>query len=82
MDGHPDAIRFLSSHPAFVGVDKATVRILASRCRPKLGRPGETLFLEGDPCRDLYILVAGRVKCFRSSPEGREQILKTRATRS
>ena len=76
MDPHPDAIRFLSSHPAFAGVEKATVRTLASRCRAKSGQPGETLFLEGDPCRDLYILVAGRVKCFRASPEGREQILK------
>lgn len=27
-------------------------------------------------CRDLYILVAGRVKCFLASAEGREQILK------
>lgn len=34
------------------------------------------LFLEGEPCRDLHILVSGRVKCFRASPEGREQILK------
>ena len=33
---------------------------------------GEDLFLEGDPCHDLYILVTGRVKCFRVSPEGRE----------
>jgi CRP-like cAMP-binding protein len=76
MDPHSDAIRFLSSHPAFAGVEKATVRTLASRCRLKSGQSGETLFREGDPCRDLYILVAGRVKCFRASLEGREQILK------
>jgi CRP/FNR family transcriptional regulator len=52
------------------------MKTIASRCRSTSRRPGETLFLEGDPCRDLYILVTGRVKCFRASPEGREQILK------
>jgi CRP-like cAMP-binding protein len=76
MDPHPDAIRFLKSHPPFAGVGTATMKTIASRCRTKSRRPGETLFLEGDPCRDLYILVAGRVKCFRASPEGRAQILK------
>jgi CRP-like cAMP-binding protein len=76
MDPHPDAIRFLESHPPFAGVGTAAMKTIASRCRTKSRRPGETLFLEGDPCRDLYILVAGRVKCFRASPEGRAQILK------
>jgi CRP-like cAMP-binding protein len=52
------------------------MKAIAARCRPTSRQAGETLFLEGDPCRDLYILVAGRVKCLRASPEGREQILK------
>lgn len=52
------------------------MKTIASRCRPRSRQPGESLFLEGEPCRDLYVLVAGRVKCFRASPEGREQILK------
>lgn len=76
MDSHPDAAGFLKSHPAFAGVGAPAMRTIASRCRTKSRRPGETLFLEGDPCRDLYILVAGRVKCFRASPEGRAQILR------
>lgn len=52
------------------------MKTMAARCRPRSLRPGETLFLEGDRCRDLYLLVAGRVKCFLASAEGREQILK------
>jgi CRP/FNR family cyclic AMP-dependent transcriptional regulator len=72
----PDVIRFLKSYPPFAGVETATLKTIAPRCRPTSRRPGETLFLEGDPCQDLYILVAGRVKCFRASPEGREQILR------
>jgi CRP-like cAMP-binding protein len=76
MDPQPEAIRFLTSLAPFGGLPSATMKTLASRCRLKSRQAGQSLFLEGDPCRDLYILVAGRVKCFRASPGGREQILK------
>jgi CRP-like cAMP-binding protein len=59
-----------------MGLTSAAMKTIASRCRPRSRQTGESLFLEGEPCRDLYVLVAGRVKCFRASPEGREQILK------
>ena len=76
MDPQTDAIRSLKSLAPFAGVPSATMKTIASRCRPKSRHAGESLFREGDPCRDLYVLVGGRVKCFRASPEGREQILK------
>ena len=76
MAQYPEALSFLTEHPPFAELDSASVKALASRCRRPSWRPGETLFLEGQPCRDLHILVSGRVKCFRSSPEGREQILR------
>jgi CRP/FNR family cyclic AMP-dependent transcriptional regulator len=76
MSPHSDAIRFLAAHAPFVGVEAAAVKTIAARCRARSRQAGETLFLEGERCRDIYILVAGRVKCFRASPEGREQILK------
>jgi CRP-like cAMP-binding protein len=76
MDEHSDAIRFLKSLTHFFGLQSATVKAIASRCRLRLRHAGENLFLEGDPCRDLYLLVSGRVKCFRASSEGREQILR------
>jgi CRP/FNR family transcriptional regulator len=52
------------------------IKTIASRCRSLSVQSGESIFSEGNPCRYLYILVAGRVKCYRTSPEGREQILK------
>jgi CRP-like cAMP-binding protein len=76
MAARSSALRFLTSLRCFRGVDDATLETIASRCRPKSRQPGESLFTEGDPCRDLHILVAGRVKCVRTSPAGREQILK------
>ena len=36
---------------------------------------GEILFLEGETCRGLYLVYSGRIRIFKSSPEGREQVL-------
>ena len=76
MDVPADTIRFLTTRSPFTGVNATTIKAIASRCRPMSRQAGESLFREGDPCRDLYILATGRVKCYRASPEGREQILK------
>jgi CRP-like cAMP-binding protein len=76
MDPHPDPTSFLKSLAPFSGLPTAAVRAIAYRCRPKARQPGDVLFTEGDPCRDLYILAAGRVKCLRMNEEGREQILR------
>jgi CRP-like cAMP-binding protein len=59
MNPSPDPARSLESLAPFAGLPSATTLSLAARCRPKTRRAGETLFLEGDPCRDLYILVTG-----------------------
>jgi len=76
MSLEADAMAFLAGHFPFVGVAPTAMKSIASRCRPRSRQPGESLFREGEPCRDLYILVTGRVKCFRANSEGREQILK------
>jgi CRP/FNR family cyclic AMP-dependent transcriptional regulator len=76
MNAHTDAMRFWATLPCFRGVDAATIKRLGSRCRALSLRSAQQIFAEGDLCRHLYILVAGRVKCYRASPEGREQILK------
>ncbi|MFH1652099.1 MAG: Crp/Fnr family transcriptional regulator [Chloroflexota bacterium] len=36
---------------------------------------GEIVFLEGHPCRGLYVVEKGQVRIYKSSPEGREQVL-------
>ncbi|PYO01846.1 MAG: hypothetical protein DMD91_06170 [Candidatus Rokuibacteriota bacterium] len=49
---------------------------IGAHCRPmRLGRD-QFVFMEGEPCRSLYILESGRVKCYRANAAGREQILK------
>ena len=69
-------IAALAAIPYFADLDPAVLEGVAARCRPKLLSAGETVFMEGDPCVDLRILESGRVKFFRASAEGREQIMK------
>lgn len=37
---------------------------------------GEYIFKEGDPAECFHVLTAGAVKCVKSSPEGKEAVLK------
>ena len=36
---------------------------------------GRVIMLEHDPCPGMYLIESGRVKLFRTSPDGREQVL-------
>ncbi len=38
---------------------------------------GHVLFATGEPCRGLYVIDTGRVKIYRTSPSGREQVLQS-----
>jgi CRP-like cAMP-binding protein len=37
---------------------------------------GQTLFVEGEPCAGLYVIERGLVKLFKTSVEGKEQVLR------
>ncbi|HWE44312.1 MAG TPA: Crp/Fnr family transcriptional regulator [Gemmatimonadaceae bacterium] len=56
--------------------DEARAR-LAARCLTRTYGTGHLLFTTGEPCRGLYIVESGRVRIFRTSPAGREQVLHT-----
>lgn len=47
----------------------------AARCSIRSYSPGEILFSEGEACKGLYIVVSGRVRIFKMSANGREQVL-------
>jgi len=67
--------QILKATPLFAALDDAELNSLAARCGAKSYGPGEILFSEGEPCSGLYIVVTGRVRIFKSSPSGREQVL-------
>jgi CRP/FNR family transcriptional regulator len=52
--------------------DRAAV---LARFRERRFRKGTALFTEGEPCDGLWVVAEGRVKVFRVSAGGREQVL-------
>ncbi len=49
--------------------------MLADRTVRKLFSAGELLFSEGEPCNGLHIIARGKVRLFKTSVNGREQVL-------
>ena len=66
---------FLADSLLFSGVpDDQLVEIAGIAVEREIGR-GESIFFEGDEAVGFYMVVSGRVKIFKMSLEGREQIL-------
>jgi len=61
--------------PLFANLTETEVQALAARTSRKKFQKDEQLFAEGDPCTGLYLVAAGKVRIFKLSPAGREQIL-------
>lgn len=59
----------------FSGLSPDELRLLAARAVRRRFAEGELLFSEGDVCRGLHIIASGKVRIFKSSPSGREQVL-------
>ncbi len=51
------------------------LQMLAVRTVRKLFSAGELLFSEGEPCNGLHIIARGKVRIFKTSVSGREQVL-------
>ncbi len=65
----------LGPHGIFGGLNEPERGMVARRARRKHFSTGELLFQEGDRCLGLHIVAAGRVRIFKSSASGREQVL-------
>jgi CRP/FNR family transcriptional regulator, cyclic AMP receptor protein len=73
MNGSTEAI--LSKTPLFASLTDAEMHALAARATRKRFQKDEQLFAEGDPCTGLYLVAAGKIRIFKLSTTGREQIL-------
>jgi len=51
------------------------LQMLAARTVRKIFSAGELLFSEGEPCNGLHIISRGKVRIFKTSVNGREQVL-------
>src|SRR5689334_21411321 len=70
-------IDLLRQLPLFASFGDAALTRLAARCVARSVPAGHVLSTTGEPCRRLYIVEIGRVRIFRTSPTGREQVLHT-----
>ena len=70
-----DVRSLLGEVPLFADFGEAALARLAARCVVRTHGPGHVLFTAGGPCTGLYIVVTGRVRIYRLSPAGREQVL-------
>ena len=61
--------------PLFQGLDRKHYDQLAMIVTDQVFQKGESIFDEEDEGTGFYVVISGRVKVFKLSPEGKEQIL-------
>jgi len=68
-------LTILSGIPLFSNLPPADLKHIAAIAVDKWYAKGRTIFLEGDQGLGFYVVAAGRVKIFKVSADGKEQIL-------
>ncbi len=72
-----DTRSVLRQIPLFSTFAEEALAWLAARSVARSYPAGHVLFTTGEPCRGLYVIETGRVKIYRTSPTGREQVLQS-----
>lgn len=75
MTLNPQAATTLRSNPLFAAMSDAELATITGRAVLKSLDGGQLLFSEGDACTGLHIVISGKVRIFKSSRTGREQVL-------
>jgi CRP/FNR family transcriptional regulator len=68
-------IGLLKKCPLFAGLKEEDLLKIRAISVPKKMTKKEILFSEGEEAKGFYVLLVGKVKLFKLSPEGKEQIL-------
>lgn len=66
---------FLKRLPYFAALTAGQMEEVLRQTKELAFARGELVFLEGEACQGLYVVKSGRVRVFKSSPEGREKVL-------
>jgi CRP-like cAMP-binding protein len=69
-------IEFLKSIPYFIGMDQLVLDVIRRYVFEKKADKGELLSFEGEKSDVLFFVVAGAVKVFKTSADGKEQIYR------
>ena len=70
-----DIIQDIAAIPLFQGLPDKHLEDLAMIVVDQIFRRGQLIFSEGDDGNGFFVAVTGRVKIYKMSPEGKEQIL-------
>lgn len=70
-----DLAAVLKNTPLFSSLSPSELQLLAQRTVRRLFSAGELLFSEGEPCNGINIIASGMVRIFKTSVNGREQVL-------
>jgi CRP/FNR family transcriptional regulator len=65
----------LKQCPLFAGLDQGDIQKIRSIALPKTVRRKEILFTDGEEAKGFYVVLSGRMKIYKVSPDGKEQIL-------
>jgi CRP/FNR family cyclic AMP-dependent transcriptional regulator len=65
----------LRKTPLFANLTEAEMHALAVRVMKRRFQRGELLFGEGDACTGLFLVASGKIRIFKLSASGREQVL-------
>src|SRR5260370_6357124 len=71
----PDLGTALGKTALLASLTPIELKMLAASTVRKLFSAGELLFSEGEPCNGLHIIAQGKVRIFKTSVNGREQVL-------
>jgi CRP/FNR family transcriptional regulator, dissimilatory nitrate respiration regulator len=69
------AIDALQQCPLFAGMNEEDLRRIRGIALSRKAAKGDLLFAEGEEAKGLYVVLSGRVKLYKMSPDGKEQIL-------
>lgn len=69
-----DLTSIISGIPLFQGLPPKQCSALAAIAQRKYYSKGQSFFAEGDDADGFYVILSGRVKIFKLSPDGKEQI--------
>jgi CRP/FNR family transcriptional regulator len=77
-----DPVNVLRRVPLFAALTEEELSALAAGVRIRTYEANQLLFSEGEPCEGLYVVVSGRIRIFKLSPSGREQVLSVNGPES
>ena len=72
---HDEKIAIFKQTELFSNLDDNVLTVIAKKSLKKRLERNEILFLAGEPSKGLYVIASGSVRAFRTSADGREQVM-------